>query len=320
MHSEFGKPDYLQAAKESADWVIRNMHSYLLFARPSELEDHSNRLSNLFYSFDNGMIVIGLINMYKTTQDKNFLLHAKKITEALIERFFDGEKLTPRLNSSFRQISAENEDDIVKWSTVSGPYHCKLSMGLLELSRLTNNIDYAQVSNSLCDYAKRYQESNGRFITNPGSQITFLHPHLYACEGLIYSGLMQSNDNHLDAGLTGLRWAIEWSNSNNTKALTRNTREKSVEQSDCTAQLLRLLTLCRSKFGRFIGESKLDGLAERLHSRLLDFYVPDGENQGGMRYQLSLDSVCSWCTMFSMQALRLWSKKNYDSLWADYFI
>jgi hypothetical protein len=33
-----------------------------------------------------------------------------------------------------------------------------------------------------------------------------------------------------------------------------------------------------------------------------------------MRYQLNLESVCSWCTMFSCQALRLWSQRNINAI------
>jgi hypothetical protein len=95
----------------------------------------SNNLSNLFYSFDNGMIVIGILNMYKITKNAMLLHLAKVMAEALIERFFDGEKLVARLDSSFKPIKIDKEADIVKWSTVPGPYHCKLSIALLQLSR-----------------------------------------------------------------------------------------------------------------------------------------------------------------------------------------
>ncbi len=121
--------------------------------------------------------MIGLLNVYKITKDTNLLFYAKKITEALIKLFFDGKKLTARLNNSYEPIIKDHEEGIVKWSTIPGPYHCKLSIGLLELSRLTNDNKYAQVSDSLCDYARRLQKSNGQFITNPESDITYLHPH-----------------------------------------------------------------------------------------------------------------------------------------------
>jgi hypothetical protein len=91
----------------------------------------------------------------------------------------------------------------IKWSTVSGAYHSILS---LELSRLTNNDSYAKASDSICRFALKVQQADGRFITNPDHEnITFIHPYLYACEGLIYAGTRQSNESHHLSRFQGLR-------------------------------------------------------------------------------------------------------------------
>lgn len=319
--SEFGYPVALEAAKEASEWIRKNMHSNLLIARPPASRDEPNELSSLFYSFDNSMIMIGLLNFYKITKKSSVLRLVEKMAQTLIERFFDGEKLIPRLDISFNSIKPTDDRGIVKWSTVPGAYACKLSLGLLELSRLTKNKEYVQVSDSLCEYAKKMQKSNGEFITNPGSNIVYLHPHLYACEGLIYSGITQSNESHYAAGLNGLKWAMDQVDLNSNRGLFRDTEKGSVEQSDCTAQLLRLLILCHSELEKAVKKSKLNKAIEILHLRLLDFYIPTGEGRGAMRYQLAKETACSWCTMFSMQALKLWSSRNSRKLpWVDYFV
>lgn len=311
----------LVAAKESSEWIIRNMHSHLLFARLSA-DDKSNSLSNMFYAFDNGMIMIGLLNLYKITKDVSLLNRAELMAKEIIKRFFDKAKLIPRLDKDYNQIPNDNEnDENVKWSSLPGAYHCKLSIGLLELSKLTNNPVYSEFSDSLCNYAQKLQMSNGRFITNPYSTITHVHPHLYACEGLICSGLIRSNNSHFIAGLKGLMWAIGQTKSRNGGGLARDTRPDSPEQSDCTAQLLRLLIICREGLVDYLDESSIDETVNRLHNRLLDFYIPCETNGGGMRYQLGVDSICSWCSMFSIQALELWQSKRPKELkWIDYFI
>lgn len=323
IYSRLGNNSALQAAKESADWIIKNMRSYLLVARSCILDD-SDDLSNLFYAFDNGMIMIGLLNLYKLTKDSILLSLAENMTKTIIKRFFDGTKLIARVNDSFKPVinnNKKNNGGVRKWSTVSGAYHCKLAIGLLELSQLTNNKFYAQVSDSICDYALTLQKSNGQFITNPDSDITYLHPHLYSCEGLVYSGLKQSNNDHYKAGLTGIKWAVEMLDANGTYGLAADTKKNSVEQSDCSAQLLRLLILCQSQLRNSLDDSKLDNTIDKLHSRLLDFYIPVGDDIGGMRYHLGLDSACSWCTMFSMQAFALWRIRYSNKLnWMDYFV
>lgn len=317
--SVFGNPKALEAANEASDWIVRNMRSNLLVARPPVVSNKPNDLSKLFYSFDNSIIVIGILSLYKVTKEDGLLQLAKKMTGALIEHFFDGEKLISRLDNSFNRIKPNREKGMIKWSTVSGAYHCKLSLGLLELSRLTKNEQYSVISDSLCNYAKNLQKSNGQIITNPESDIVYLHPHLYACEGLIYSGVKQSNESHYAAGLNGIKWAIKHISSGNG-GLFRDTGKESVEQSDCTAQLLRLLILCQSELEKSLNKSELTTVIDRLHLRLLDYYIPVGESQGAMKYELAKDTACSWCTMFSMQALNLWSTKDTHPKWIDFFV
>jgi hypothetical protein len=168
----------------------------------------------------------------------------------------------------------------------------------------------------------KLQTSDGRFINKDQSEITYLHPHLYACEGLIYSGLKDSVEDYNNRGLSGVKWAIE-TMLGNGGILPRSTLEKNIEQSDCLSQLFRLMILCRPRLVEYYGQSSFDRLISKLHLRLLDFGILFGNDRGAMKYQLGLESACSWCTMFSMQALRLWNRneKGFDRLsWLDYYI
>jgi len=317
--SEFGNQQSIAAAEQASDWIERNLDSNLLVARPPVTANESNSLSDLFYSFDNGMIVIGILSLYKMTKEDRLLRLAEKMALGLIDRFFDGQKLLPRLDNSFNPIPHTTEQGLIKWSTVPGAYHCKLSIFLLELSKLTDNQRYRQVSDLLCNYAKSLQKPDGQFITNPRSQIVYLHPHLYACEGLIYSGVEQDNANHYAAGLNGLRWAIRQRSAKNG-GLYRDTGEESIEQSDCTAQLLRLLILCKSEIENSFEKSELSNIIENLHVRLLDFHIRIEQGQTAMKYQLAKDTACSWCTMFSTQALKLWKTRECSTRWLNYFV
>lgn len=321
IYSQTGNLNALQAAKDAAEWIIKKMQSHMLVARPSA-SDNFDETQNLYYAFDNGMIMIGLINLHKKTQDPKTLKFAENIGRTIVERFFDGSKLIPRLDYRCQKLNESIESGVIKWSTISGSYHSKLSIGLLELSRLTKNKQYKQVSDSICNYAIKLQKPNGQFVTNSNPDITYLHPHLYACEGLLYSGINQSNEKHYAAGLKGIIWARNQMHTSSSKAgLRANTQINSLEQSDCTAQLLRLLIMCRSKLKESIAVNELDKSINQLHSRLLDFYIPGDEDQGGFRYHLNLDSICSWCSMFSIQALSLWGRANLEySTWIEYFV
>ena len=334
IYSELSQPEALHAAKDSANWLIQNLNnsasqsSLLLPAGIIEADkfDQKGDLSKQIYAFDNGMVIIGLLSVYKITKDRNLLTAAENMAKSLIRRFFDGSKLVAVLDNLFNPITSNNFGSIgIKWSTVSGAYHSKLSLCLLESSRLTNNDSYTKVSDSICRFALKFQKDDGRFITNPDQEnITYIHPHLYACEGLIYGGTSQYNERYLSAGIKGVIWAMKQIDPS-TCGLPRSTAEKSIEQSDCMAQLLRLLILCRSQIQGFVKNSYgfIDNLINRLQLRLLDFYIAEGADRGGIRYHLSLDTACSWCTMFTMQALRLWiNRKEFEkeNKWIDYYV
>jgi hypothetical protein len=183
------------------------------------------------------------------------------------------------------------------------------------------------MSDSLCKYALKFQRSDGRFVTNPDQEnLTFLHPHLYACEGLVYAGIRCSNNDYLLAGIKGVIWAMNQINLS-TGGLPRNTLVGAPEQSDCMAQLLRLLIICNSYIQEYMNNcDTVRSAIEKIHKRLVDFYIAEGPDKGGIRYQNSLDTACSWCTMFTMQALTLWTKrfefekKNNDTKWIDNYI
>ena len=308
-YAELKEPAALQAAKEASQWILKNMYNHLLTAGRARIDNFNKKrdLSSRIYAFDNGMIITGLLNLYKITADPNLLVTAENMAKALIDRFFDGSRLIAVFDKSDKPVIDTEDGGSVKWSTISGPYHSKLSLCLLDLSRLTNNPYYGQVSDSICDYAKTLQEPNGRFITNPDLNFTYLHPHLYACEGLVYAGIKQSIEKYSMAGLKGIIWAIEQINSA-TGGLPNNSSQNGVEQSDCTAQLLRLMILCRSQLQKYFEDSMLDSIIDRLHLRLLDFCISAGKDKGAMKYQLAMESACSWCTIFSTQAFRFWNK------------
>jgi hypothetical protein len=327
IYSELGQVAALDAAKNASRWIIKNIERYgnLLPAGRNEADTSSQKgdLSNLIYAFDNGMIMIGLLNLHKLTEDLRFLNYAEAIAKAIIERFYEGSRMRAVVYRNFKSIDS-NQAKEIKWSMIPGAYHAKLALGLLELADLTGEDLYRKVSCSICNSLKTSQRSDGSFVTNPDTAATYLHPHLYACEGLIFSGLKDCNRDHLTMGLNGIKWAIKIMLSNGG-ILPRSTLEKDVDQSDCVSQLLRLLILCRHQLVEEIGfsEQSLDKVIEKLHLRLLDFNIQLGQDKGAMKYQIGMASACSWCTMFSMQALGLWNRrrKGYEKLtWINFYI
>jgi hypothetical protein len=306
----------LIAARESSLWIRNNMKSNVLIAGKLNREtkfDLKGDLSNQVYSFDNGMILIGLLNLYKLDKDQENLQAAIKIADTLIDKFFDGTKMIAMLDGSLNP-SKYGEG---KWSTMSGSFQAKIALGFSKLFKITQKSIYKEVAYSLCDFALTKQYPDGRFKTNEKEEdLTFLHPHLYSCEGLLYTGLELAEDRYIEAAMKGLEWALNQMDINNG-SLPRSTKEK-VEQSDCMAQLMRLLIVCYSELKKR-NNSNIDDIIEKIQKSLASLFILDGEKGGGIKYQNSSNQICTWCTMFAIQAFSFYDKlkETYNLSMAD---
>ena len=320
--AELGRAEALKAAKEAAQWIIKKMDSQFLVVAGYRRQDgfvEKGDISNQIYLFDNGMAMIGLLNYYKLGGKEDILKFATNMADSLIKYFFKGSEMSAAvLDKYYKPLEVKK-----KWSTAAGAHHAKLSLGLLELSRLTGSDKYTKISNAVCDFAVAMQRPDGSIETGPTSEVTYLHPNLYACEGLIYSGVYQSNERYLKSGIQGIIWAV--SQLNGKGGLPRDNSGTSPEQSDAMCQLLRLMLLCFPELVKTIDESSLMAMVDKLHARILEFTVSSNEDRGGVKYQIDLQTTCSWCTMFCIQALRLWQRWKDGQIrnnikWIDYFV
>ena len=66
-------------------------------------------LENQIYSFDNGIIIAGLANLYSISTQVKILDLAKRMADALINKFFDGNKMIALLDKSFTYLSMVRE-------------------------------------------------------------------------------------------------------------------------------------------------------------------------------------------------------------------
>ncbi|HEU5120572.1 MAG TPA: hypothetical protein VFT71_06265 [Candidatus Nitrosocosmicus sp.] len=292
----------LDAAEEGYQWIRNNLNNNLLPAGKINENNYfvlKGDLQNQIYSFDNGMIIAGLLNLHKINQNSEILNLALIMADELIDKFWKEDRMVALLDASFNQTDYGKG----KWSTISGPYHTKIVFGLIKLFKATGNTRYRDISCLLCDFGLKMQDKDGHFITNEDKDLTFLHPHLYSCEGLLYSGIELMENKYFEASLRGLEWTIKLMEANNG-LLPRSTKEN-VEQSDCIAQLLRLLIICKSNLDK-MKNLQVEKIIENLKNALARLYVQNGKQMGGVKYQKSFDQVCTWCTMFSLQALNFY--------------
>ena len=306
LYTETNKIEYIEAMKQTVEYIQKNMINNLLNTGKRKNEDFKEKgiVENQIYSFDNGMVLAGLLNYYKVTKDQVVLKMAEKLANALIKFFFKNDQIYYALLDV--NLSPLNYG-LEKWSTRIGSYHAKLGIGFIDLYRITGNETYLKICESLCELAIRMQNNEGSFMNNPDkNKEIYLHPHLYTCEGLTYVGFIKNDRNLLINGLKGIEWAI--SNMTILGGVPRSTVDIN-DQADCTSQLLRLLLLYGKELEVYLKlpRDKIEKAMGRLHVRIMSFFI---NSEKAIKYNEQSNFACTWCSMFSLQALDLWNKKN----------
>lgn len=264
---------------------------------------NSNELTeSKSYVFDTGMVLFGVTNIYKLFKNDKYLIYAKNIADYILNM----QKEDGSFYAFYNNKTGKKIDSSKTWSSQSGGYHAKLSLGLLNLFEITSDPSYKASAINCCEYALTTQEENGRFITHRKEKHTYLHPHCYTLEGLFYAGVELGNKNYLNSALNGLKWSISGQMQSGGIPFIYYTNDGwgKYEHSDVLAQILRLGVL-------FLDES-YENKVKQLLNRLVQFQdlSSDLHSKGGFHYGFDemgheIFHINSWCTMFSIQAMKL---------------
>jgi len=298
------KPDKLlvERSKLAVEWLIKNAYIDGGFKTRYFLKDKEFN-NNIIHIFDVGMILYGIINLYKITKDDKYLKISKDITKFILKN----KKSDGLLNALYE--NGKCIDNQKKWSTQSGSYHAKVAMGLIELFEVTKDEKYKKSAESICNTALKFQKEDGRFSTFNEKDETHLHPHCYSAEGLLYVGIKLKNQKYINSALKATEWALSQQMENGGIPLFYNKDEKVVkyERTDILAQILRLGSLLKT------AEEKLN----KLKIRLLQFQKnsKDIATNGGIIFGVDsngkkINHINSWCSMFTLQAISIYEDHN----------
>jgi uncharacterized protein YyaL (SSP411 family) len=260
---------------------------------------YSFSAENIF-SFDSGIVLYALVNLYRRTRKPGYLEIARKLGEFLLSMQETDGSLWPVFNS--RQAKKIAQPD--KWSNQRGAFLSKVSMGLIALSEVLEDEQYQEAASRLCRYSLTKQGHLGRFITDEQRKTTHLHAHCYCAEGLWYCGVCLKVDEFLHAARIATEWIFKHLNETGLNELydPHTGGFNDFQRSDVLAQALRLGIIFSQE------ESKLTAL-----KRLLATYQYSGSQQqqaGGFLYSKKNLHTNSWCTMFALQALELYANRQ----------
>jgi hypothetical protein len=289
-----GMPGALDAAVASGRWLLDDARVGPAFRCRNSAGVWLGHLC----AFDNGMIVLALCNLYRLTGDRLWLNAATSTADWLARRMDGDGALLPK-----HDLATDGPVPGTRWSSRPGPYQAKVALGLFQVATLAGRPDLATTARRLVRRAARFQQPDGRFVTDEVLGDTYLHAHCYTIEGLLGAGFLNGSPDLAMPAEAALRWlpTVRTPTGGVSRRFDGQAPEP-VEHVDSTAQTLRLLRLT----GRHP-----DWVAP-LTERLLAFQCDEGDpaRDGGFRYALggdaaSFENVTAHGTMFAVQALDL---------------
>lgn len=191
LYKQKNDKKFLQRAKECADYLISSNKNGLMGP-----ED------NFEYTFDTGILISGLLDLYGTSEEGKYADEASKRLEWLCS-LFDGE--------TFPAVVGDYSGDN-KWDKVSSVHLAKLSIPLIKGWKTLGNENYRQITERLLDWATELQSDEGRFRINHQNDNTMLHPHCYATEGFLFASQHINKKRYWDITKKAGDWLAEVQN------------------------------------------------------------------------------------------------------------
>lgn len=282
-----GDKIFLDRARECADYLIS-------ISRDGGLPYYGD---DLLYTFDTGVFVSALFDLYQIAKKDIYLVAAKKSLDWL-ERFWDGEK--------FHAVDRQNNN--TEWAHLPSIHLVKLAIPLLKGRNFLKDDKYERLSMDLLNWGMKFQQEDGRFILNDTTTDTMVHPHCYATEGYIFAYNCLKRDEYLEVAKKSALWLASiqngdgsfyrWYSGNKPSFENLFERIHKSKVADATSQAVRIWKL--------LGTNQ-EGIERAL--TYLQAQLRDGglllTQQDTLLGWVSRPQVCSWATFFYLHALML---------------
>jgi len=325
LYEKTNNHKYLEDAKLAAKWIInmqdkgKNEKAFGSFPRSLSLA--KKQKSSRAYSFDAGICIGALVELYKKTSDPMFLGAATKGAEWLLsvmqnpdgslKPFYDLQK---GFSTTEKWYLPKGLRTRFSWFEKAGCYHCKDAIGLLKLHSVTDDDRFEAASRKLCEWTMSQQDSAGGFPVYSQSISIFAHTHCYAVEGLMYASEYLGSKRFSFAAKKGLLWLLrmqelyghipDWFHGGNPD---------STVDSSALAQVMRILSVFEDSEGNNLDcdDNTLTILKHLLAMQCVStrdqhalggFYLAE---YNAKLMKIKLPRVYSWPTMFALHVFML---------------
>ena len=285
LHERVGGSNYLDAALRAARFLTRTAWDAKLATFPFELADGPG----FAYFFDCGIIVRGLLAMWRATGDAEFCDVAVAAGRGMLADFGAGGAIHPILALPEKRALAYETN----WSRSPGCYQLKSALAWQELFALTGEREFQ------CGYEgvlAAALANHGGFLDaepDPLRKMDRLHAYGYFLEGL---APVLDRPECAEAFRSGVY----------RMARLLHEIEPAFVRSDVYAQLLRARILGDARGVLRLDESAASHEAEQAHS----FQLPSGGFAFGRKNGEMMPFVNPVSTAFCVQALAMWNDRS----------
>lgn len=306
LYALTGNESYITSAERATKWLLgfawndgyfRTRYYFEKDAAPS-LRLYSFSGGN-FFTFDNAICLQGLASLYATARRSELLTAGNQVAERLAHLI--------RPDGSVPAICRSDGEELLlprpRWSQQCGSAHAKISEALAEWMEVTGDHRHTEACRRICQYVLRFQQEDGRFVTDRLTNTTQLHPHCYAAEGLLRTGQILNEPHFVNAALKATEWALRRSiRGKIAQDFFGDVPISSGCRTDALAQVLglgaRLISMGQLR-------SEFWGDLSQVASVLLETRDPD---QGFFRYGEYEDgtratTMSYWTNAFAFQSL-----------------
>jgi hypothetical protein len=173
---------YLLGAAQAGRFLARLAWDQELGLFPFEYVEADDRAKPeaLAYFFDSGIIVRGLLRLWRVTKDRQLLEVARACGRSMREEFADGSEYHPILKLPNKEALPRSD----QWSRMPGCYQLKAGLAWLDLHEETGEPDYLAWYEDLLEWSLRTHDS---FL--PGASglrvVDRLHAYCYFLEAIL---------------------------------------------------------------------------------------------------------------------------------------
>lgn len=297
LHERTSDEAYLAAARRAGDFLCSAWDA-AASAMPFEC-GHGGGEPQLSYFFDNGIIVRGLLRLWRATGDARYRLAAERCAESMQRDFLNGHDIHPILVlPSKRPLERD-----ARWSRSSGCYQLKSALAWREVAEITGDRGLARAFDHALDLALLDHESFLDAAEDDHARMDRLHAYSYFLEALLALPEHALARQALESGIA--RAAAE----------LRRIRPE-FERSDVNAQLLRVRLWADD-----LGLLPLDERAAAEEARQAASYQitsEDPRTDGGFNFGSRGGRLSNFAnpvsTAFCLQALAMWDERAAGGL------